>query len=125
MILSYVALAMLLICLVLVFYAFLYVHELPYEAAVHRKHPQQEAIYVACWLSLFTLHAIWPLVWIWAVSREGGGLAPNTPQDGQAGHAGATPTTGTSDSALLDRLTRLETQVATLQQNAITTTKEA
>ena len=24
---------------------------------------------VACWLSMFTLHAIWPLVYMWAVSK--------------------------------------------------------
>ena len=67
--LEYVALIILLIVLVLVFYTFIYLHELPYEIAKHRNHPQQEAIYVACWLSLFTLHAIWPIVFIWAISK--------------------------------------------------------
>jgi hypothetical protein len=57
------------IVLVLVFYTFIYLHELPYEIAKHRNHTQQEAIYVACWLSLFTLHAIWPIVFIWAISK--------------------------------------------------------
>jgi len=51
---------MMLTGLVVVYYTFIYIHELPYEAAKHRNHPQQDAIYVACWLSLFTLHAIWP-----------------------------------------------------------------
>lgn len=67
--LEYVALIILLIVLVLVFYTFIYLHELPYEIAKHRNHPQQEAIYVACWLSLFTLHAIWPIVFIWAIAK--------------------------------------------------------
>ena len=67
--LEYVALIILLIVLVLVFYTFIYLHELPYDIAKHRNHPQQEAIYVACWLSLFTLHAIWPIVFIWAISK--------------------------------------------------------
>lgn len=67
--LEYVALILLLIVLVIVFYGFIYLHELPYEAAKHRDHPQTEAIYVACWLSLFTLHAIWPIVFIWAISK--------------------------------------------------------
>lgn len=68
-VLEYVALILLLIVLVLVFYTFIYLHELPYEVAKHRNHPQTEAIYVACWLSLFTLHAIWPIVFIWAISK--------------------------------------------------------
>lgn len=67
--LEYVALVLLLIVLVLVFYTFIYLHELPYDIAKHRNHPQTEAIYVACWLSLFTLHAIWPIVFIWAISK--------------------------------------------------------
>lgn len=68
--LEYVALILLLIVLVLVFYTFIYLHELPYEVAKHRNHPQQDAIYLACWLSLFTLHAIWPIVFIWAISKR-------------------------------------------------------
>jgi hypothetical protein len=69
-VLEYVALGLLLIVIVLVFYTFIYLHELPYEVAKHRNHPQQEAIYLACWLSLFTLHAIWPIVFIWAISKR-------------------------------------------------------
>jgi hypothetical protein len=67
--LEYVALIILLIVLVMLFYLFIYLHELPYDIAKHRHHPQTEAIYVACWLSLFTLHAIWPIVFIWAISK--------------------------------------------------------
>jgi len=68
-VLEYVALILLLIVLVMIFYGFIYLHELPYEFAKHRNHPQTEAIYFACWLSLFTLHAIWPIVFIWAISK--------------------------------------------------------
>ena len=70
MFLDYFALLLILVVLVIIFYTFIYIHELPYEAAKHRNHPQQDAIYVACWLSLFTLHAIWPLVFIWALSHK-------------------------------------------------------
>ena len=70
MYLNYFALFLILTVLVILFYTFIYIHELPYEAAKHRNHPQQDAIYVACWLSLFTLHAIWPLVYIWALSHK-------------------------------------------------------
>ncbi|WP_240513462.1 DUF3302 domain-containing protein [Klebsiella quasipneumoniae] len=39
---------------------------LPYEIAKERRHPHQDAIHYAGWVSLFTLHALWPLLWIWA-----------------------------------------------------------
>jgi hypothetical protein len=70
MFLDYLALIILLIGLILVFYTFIYVHDLPHEIAKKRHHPHEEAIHVACWLSLFTLHAIWPIVYIWAVSHK-------------------------------------------------------
>ena len=69
MFLSYFSLAVLIIGLLLVFYTFIYVHDIPYEIAKKRNHPQAEAIHVACWLSLFTLHAIWPIVYIWAIAK--------------------------------------------------------
>jgi hypothetical protein len=71
MFLNYLALAILLIALTAVFYTFIYIHDIPYEIAKHRNHPQAEAIHVAGWLSLFTLHAIWPIIFIWAVSKQG------------------------------------------------------
>ncbi|MGF1880037.1 DUF3302 domain-containing protein [Vibrio splendidus] len=40
---------------------------LPYDIARKRNHKHQEAILVAGWVSLFTLHAIWPCLWIWAM----------------------------------------------------------
>jgi hypothetical protein len=70
MFLDYLSLVILLIGLTLVFYTFIYIHDLPYTIAKKRHHPQAEAIHVACWLSLFTLHAIWPIVYIWAVSHK-------------------------------------------------------
>ena len=66
---EYVCLAILLCGLTLTFYVFIYIHDIPYEIAKHRNHPQTEAIHAACWLSLFTLHAIWPIVFIWAISK--------------------------------------------------------
>lgn len=69
--LEYVALVMLLLSVTAIFYIFIYIHDLPYVVAKKRDHPQKDAIHYACWLSLFTLHAIWPLVFIWAVSNRG------------------------------------------------------
>ncbi len=41
---------------------------IPHQIALERDHPQQDAIYFAGWVSLFTLHIAWPLVWIWAAA---------------------------------------------------------
>ena len=68
--LEYASLGFLIIGLTLVFYTFVYIHDIPYEIAKKRNHPQVEAIHVACWLSLFTIHALWPLVFLWAVSKR-------------------------------------------------------
>ena len=42
--------------------------------AKKRDHPHQDAIHYGGWISLFTLHAIWPFLWIWATAYhpEGG-----------------------------------------------------
>ncbi len=105
MFLSYFSLTVLLIGLMLVFYVFIYIHDIPYEIAKKRNHSQAEAIHVACWLSLFTLHAIWPIVYIWAIAKPrplsvaiegGGGL-----------HA--------PDPAALARIAALEERLRTLE----------
>ncbi|MCK5818251.1 MAG: DUF3302 domain-containing protein [Psychromonas sp.] len=64
--LEYVALGLLVFVALTLFYGIIAVHDIPYEIAVHRNHPQQDAIHVAGWISLFTLHALWPFLWIWA-----------------------------------------------------------
>lgn len=105
MFLSYFALFVLIIGLMLVFYTFIYIHDIPYEQAKKRNHPQAEAIHVACWLSLFTLHAIWPIVFLWAVAKprplsvaiESGGLG------------------GGPDTATLERIAQLEERLQNLE----------
>ena len=47
-------------------YLVIYIHDIPYEIAKKRDHPHQDAIHIAGWVSLFLLHTIWPLLWIWA-----------------------------------------------------------
>ncbi len=66
MFLDYFALGLLLFVGITLFYGLIAIHDIPYEIAKHRDHPQQDAIHVAGWISLFTLHAIWPFLWIWA-----------------------------------------------------------
>ena len=70
MFLDYLSLFLLLLSLTAVFYLFIYIHDLPHKVAKQREHPHEEAIHVAEWLSLFTLHAMWPLVFMWAVSHK-------------------------------------------------------
>jgi Protein of unknown function (DUF3302) len=86
-----------------VFYAFIYIHDLPFKIAEKRHHPQAEAIHVGCWLSLFTLHALWPFLYIWAV------MHPKTAEDAAKGKAA--PFAGAGNGSALDlgiRLGRLE-----------------
>lgn len=67
MFLDYFALFMVVFVIVFIFYAVIAIHDIPYEIAVHRKHPHQDAIHVAGWVSLFTLHVLWPFLWIWSM----------------------------------------------------------
>jgi hypothetical protein len=66
MFLDYFALVVLIFVAVVLFYGIIAIHDIPYEITKRRNHPQQDAIHVAGWISLFTLHAIGPFLWIWA-----------------------------------------------------------
>lgn len=78
--LEYVALGILIFAAVTVFYGIIIIHDIPYEIAKERNHPQQDALHVAGWVSLFTLHILWPFLWIWAMLyREDRGWGFSTP----------------------------------------------
>ncbi|WP_434926918.1 DUF3302 domain-containing protein [Shewanella sp. HL-SH5] len=66
MFLDYFALGILFFVVIFIFYGIIAIHDIPYEIAKKRNHPQQDALHIAGWVSLFTLHAIWPFLWIWA-----------------------------------------------------------
>ncbi len=66
MFLDYFALVMLIFVALVLFYGVIVIHDIPYEIAKERDHPHQDAIHVAGWVSLFTLHVLWPFLWIWA-----------------------------------------------------------
>ncbi len=66
MFLDYFALGLLVFVALVIFYGIIVIHDIPYEIAKERDHPHCDAIHVAGWVSLFTLHAIWPFLWIWA-----------------------------------------------------------
>jgi hypothetical protein len=107
MFLDYLSLVILLMGLTLVFYTFVYIHDLPHKIAKQREHPHEESIHVACWLSLFTLHALWPLVFMWAVSHKKPPqhTPPLLPQPGANGDA-------------TNRLAELEQRLAKLEASA-------
>jgi hypothetical protein len=66
--LDYFALGLLIFVGLVLFYGVILLHDIPYEIAVHRNHPHQDAIHATGWVSLFTLHALWPFLWIWAMA---------------------------------------------------------
>lgn len=66
MALDYVALGILIAVVFILFYGIIAIHDIPYEIAHKRNHPHRDAIHVAGWVSLLTLHVIWPFLWIWA-----------------------------------------------------------
>ena len=101
--LEYFALCMMAVVGVVLFYAVIAVHDIPYEIAKKRGHPHLDAIHVAGWVSMFTLHAIWPFLWIWA-----------TLYDKERGYGMATG--GTSDE-VLSKLTKLEERLAALESS--------
>lgn len=72
MFLDYFALTVMIVVFLILVYAAIYIHDIPYEIAKKRDHPHQDAIHVGGWVSLFTLHAIWPFLWIWATLYKPG-----------------------------------------------------
>lgn len=66
--LNYFALGLLIFVIITLFYGIIAIHDVPYEIAKRRDHPHQDAIHAAGWVSLFTLHALWPFLWIWAMT---------------------------------------------------------
>ncbi|MED5295711.1 MAG: DUF3302 domain-containing protein [Pseudomonadota bacterium] len=64
--LNYFALGILFFVALTLFYGVIVIHDIPYGIAKKRNHPHQDAIHVAGWVSLFTLHVLWPFLWIWA-----------------------------------------------------------
>jgi hypothetical protein len=98
--LSIFALIVLIFVFLFLAYGLIIMHDIPYHIAVKRNHPHQDAIHYAGWVSLFTLHAIWPFLWIWATLYR--------PERGY-GFGGA------ADPALGEKLQSLENRLAALE----------
>ena len=65
--LNYFALFLLFFVIAVMFYGIIAIHDIPHRIAEARHHPHQDAIHAAGWVSLFTLHVLWPFLWIWAM----------------------------------------------------------
>ncbi|WP_292656021.1 DUF3302 domain-containing protein [Nitratifractor sp.] len=79
--LDFVALGVLVTVAIVLVYAIIYIHDIPYEMAKKRNHPHRDAIHVAGWVSLFLMHTIWPFLWIWAyLYKPGEGWGTETVQ---------------------------------------------
>ena len=103
--LSIFALIMLIVVVLVVAYGMIIIHDIPYHIAEKRNHPHQDSIHVAGWVSLFTLHAIWPFLWIWAtIYRPDRGYGFSA-ESGSSGN----------DPELLKRIESLEAKLAALQ----------
>lgn len=109
--LNYFALFLLLFVVVVLFYGIIAIHDVPHLIAKKRNHPHQDAIYAAGWVSMFTLHALWPFLWIWAMAYQ--------PERGWGFHAppqaaGSVPTPMADEfEELRRRLAELESRVKT------------
>ncbi len=109
--LSYFALALLFFVVLVLAYGMIAIHDIPYHIAKGRNHPHQDAIHAGGWVSLFTLHAIWPFLWLWATAYH--------PEHGYTGKP-AKPvkkeeTPGSEPNAAAARLEALEKRIAELE----------
>jgi hypothetical protein len=68
--LNYFALGLLCFVVVVLFYGIIAIHDIPARIAHSRNHPHEDAIHAAGWVSLFTLHVLWPFLWIWAMAYQ-------------------------------------------------------
>jgi hypothetical protein len=70
----------------MLFYGIIAIHDIPARIAKKRDHPHEDAIHAAGWVSLFTLHVLWPFLWIWAMAyrpERGWGFSQTKTEAGQ------------------------------------------
>jgi hypothetical protein len=107
MILEYVALGIMCFVGLVLFYGLIAVHDIPYEIAKKRGHPHLEALHIAGWVSMFTLHAIWPFLWIWAfmyTPEKGYGFSPAASKE--------------ASEDIKGQLTKIEERLGALEKSA-------
>lgn len=106
--LSYFALIVLFLVVLVLAYGMIAIHDIPYHMALARNHPHADAIHAGGWISLFTLHAIWPFLWIWATAYH--------PEHGYAGGPRKKPDQAVPEgSSAESRVAELEKKIAALE----------
>ena len=106
--LNYFALFILIFVVVVLFYGVIAIHDIPHIIAKSRDHPHQDAIHAAGWVSLFTLHVLWPFLWIWAMAyRPDRGWGFSTTAEGLE-----------QPASLADELAELRQRIANLESRA-------
>jgi len=110
--LSYFALAVLILVVLVISYGIIAIHDIPYEIAKARNHPHQDAIHAGGWVSLFTLHAIWPFLWLWATAYHPEGGYAGRPDAGMAKKSG--PVTPSPD-VIQDQIAALKMKISELE----------
>ena len=63
---DYFSLFLLVFIFLSLFYSLIALANIPYDIAKKRNHPHQDSILIAGWFSLFTIHSMWPFLWIWS-----------------------------------------------------------
>lgn len=117
MFLNYFALGVLIFVFLVLFYGIIAIHDIPYLMAKKRNHPHADAIHTAGWVSLFTLHVIWPFLWIWATLYQ--------PERGWGMQNHGTPPEQKPDiDALSQRVAELEQKLAAVHIPAVKNTSE-
>jgi hypothetical protein len=109
--LSYFALAILFFVVLVLAYGMIAIHDIPYLIAKARNHPHQDAIHAGGWVSLFTLHAIWPFLWLWAYSYHPEHGYAGKPREDADKAAPATASPASSTAALEKRIAELEAEL--------------
>ena len=111
--LSYFALAILFFVILTLAYGMIAIHDIPYHIAKARDHPHQDAIHAGGWISLFTLHAIWPFLWIWATAYHPVHGYSGKPRGKTGEHSFEELEANSRVAALEEKLAALETNVFT------------
>lgn len=118
MFLNYFALGVLIFVFLVIFYGIIMIHDIPYLIAKKRNHPHTDAIHTAGWVSLFTLHVIWPFLWIWATlyqPERGWGMQAHVSPQEKEPELGPEPEPDPKLIALSKRVEALERKLAEVQ----------
>lgn len=67
---EYATLGIWIVVITILIYGIVAIHDIPAHIAKKRNHPHHDAIEATGWVSLFLMHALWPFLWIWAMTYD-------------------------------------------------------